>query len=409
MDVRAYWLWLVLVFGAGSPNIWLLSKDHQSVVDFVNALKNDEISNAEQYVKERVSKFELETAEEIIKDCESKGINVYCYESEGYPDKLREIANPPAVIFVKGSLDFLENNFLINVAGTRSPSDYSKRITSEICKGLCQNGCVIVSGMTDGTDTLASRSALEQGSVTLGICGFAIDVYDEKSDELIASIISHGALISETCSAMDVQRPKFSSRNRLITGLCDAVVFIEGSLISRGLDLCEHAIAQGRFLFVVPPHDITDKRYSGQSWLIRRGCMPLFSVQDVLYYIANISVDMLEYNTIAEDYSDLSDYSFFVGETPDGVSKPKNSGSKKKSKQAEGDLNDSEQENKENDFSSLEGLEKSICEMLKEKPMLADAIAVKLDEDISTILSKLTMLELEGYVVSLPGKQFGLI
>lgn len=408
MDQRVYWLWLVLVFGPADPRIWVLSKDYADVRDFVDALQNDRIINVDKVIKERIEKFSLDSASEIIEHCEEAGINVYSYESEGYPNKLREIANPPAVIFVKGSLDFLEKYFLINVAGTRSPSEYSKKINTEICKGLCRNGCVIVSGLAEGIDTLAARTSVECEQFTLGVCGSEIDLFDEKSDEFIASVIKNGAIISETCTAMGVVRPKFSNRNRLITALSDAVVFVEGALNSRGLDICEHAIAQGRFLFVVPPHDITEKRYQGQSWLIRRGCKPLFSVQDVLYYIAHLSVDQLDYSNIAEDYADIGDYSFFIDESPDSSSKTRKSSNIKNSVSEDTD-DENVREYKNTDLSALDDISRSICEALVEKPLLADAIAAKLDADISTVLSKLTMLEVEGYIESLPGKQFGLI
>lgn len=407
MDYRAYWLWLVLIFGPANSQIWKLSKDYANVYDFVKALQNDRIDPANKSLKERMDKYSLDDVREMIEQCENAGINVYSYESEGYPEKLREIANPPAVIFVKGSLDFLEKFFLINVAGTRSPSDYSKKVTHEICKGLCRNGCVIVSGMADGIDTAAAETAIECQCAALGVCGSEIDLYDEKTDEFIAAVVKNGALISETCTAMGVVRPKYSQRNRLIAGLSDAVVFVEGSLNSRGLDICEHAVSHGRFLFVVPPHDITEKRYQGQSWLIRRGCKPLFSVQDVLYYIAHLSVDQLNYNNIAEDYADIADYSFFIDESPAGSANSK----KAESKRSVSDNSEEEtvRTPKNTDFSALDDLSRSICETIAEKPMLADSIASALDADISEILAKLTMLEVEGYIESLPGKQFGLI
>lgn len=403
MDVRVYWLWLVLVFGPAEQRIWSLGKDMDSASAFCEALRSGRISDLTVPEKERVSSVPFGKAEEIISGCESKGVSVLCYESEGYPEKLKAIPNPPAVIFVKGDLGFIGDSFTVCVAGSRSPSEYSRRITSAIVRELCENGCIIASGLAEGIDTLAADIASDCGYPTLGIYGLSIDGFAPGEN---ADSSEEGALISEVHSEMNFPRPKFTNRNRLITALCDAVIFVEGSLTSKGLDICARCIAQGRLLFAVPPHDITDPRYMGQSWLIRRGCKPFFSVKDVLFELSRMGVERLEYTGDTEEYTDMEDYSFFVGEVPGGK-KEKTSAKTSRREHSEETENAPSEERPEPDLSALDEKEKEIVLLLKDGSMLADEISVRVDLDITETLSMLTMLELGGYVISLPGKRFG--
>ena len=403
MDECVYWLWLVLVFGPAEKRIWILSSKFYTAESFYYALRSHSVPGVTAAETNKIYTVGLDAAEKIISCCREKGIDVICYEDEKYPEKLRGIPNPPAVLFVKGSLDLLETSFVVDIAGSRSPSDYSEKVTEMLAHRLCEKGCVIASGLSDGIDTLAVDAALEKGAPVLGIYGLAIDQYDA---EKAARIIENGALISEICSEMNCPRPKFTNRNRLITALSDSVVFVEGSVISRGLDLCMQCISHGKLLFVVPPHDITDRRYKGQSWLIRRGCRPVFSEKDILFHLSYLGIDRLEYTPPEDEYSDIGDYSFFVDESPDENETAKKNSAVKPRK----DVPESEAEpSEEPDISALDEKEKAIYELLRDKPMLADEIAAELGTDITETLSVLTMLEFEGYIASMSGKRFGLI
>lgn len=403
MDECVYWLWLVLVFGPAEKRIWLLSSKFYTAESFYYALRSHSVPGITAAEKNKIDTLGLDAADKIIAECRDNGIDVICYESDNYPEKLRGIPNPPAVLFVKGSLGFLETSFVVDFAGSRSPSEYSKKITAMLAHRLCEKGCVIASGLSEGIDTLAVDSAVEKEHPVLGVGGLAIEQYDK---ELVSRITEKGALISETCSAMNIQRPKFSNRNRLITALSDSVIFVEGSLTSRGLDICMQCISHGKLLFVVPPHDITDRRYMGQSWLIRRGCRPVFSEKDILFHLSYLGIDRLEYTPPEEEYSDIGDYSFFVDESPDDNEKKKRTSAGKQT----ADVTENDEETREEpDLSALDEKEKAICELLRDKPMLADEIAAELGTDITETLSVLTMLEFEGYITSMSGKRFGLI
>ena len=260
---------------------------------------------------------------------------------------------------------------------------------------------MIASGLSAGTDQLAYDIAMDCGNRTLGIYGLAIDRFELNED---VADDENSVLISEMHSEMNYQRPKFSGRNRLITALCDAVVFVEGSLKSRGLDLCLNCIRQGRLLFVVPPHDITDPRFMGQAWLLRNGAKPFFSDTDIMYELSRMGVDFLEYDARDGEYTAMDDYSFFTDEVPDNRKEKSHPANRKRNAVSE----QLDKTSRETDLSRLGEKEKDVLQLLKSGTRLADEISSVIDMDISDTLSLLTMLELDGYVRSYPGKRFGL-
>ncbi len=405
MDVCAYWFWLVMVFGPANRRLWKLSLGFDTVERFASAVKENKIESLFPKEVERAAEISFIEAAEIVDEYRANGISVYCYESEGYPEKLRDTANPPAVIFLRGSLDFLANNTLVDFAGAREPSSYSAAITRSLSDKLSSKGCAISSGLAVGIDQIAVKAALDGGYPVLAVVGLSIDLYED--DPFASEIEKHGAILSENCERFENPRPRFSERNRLIAALSDAVIFVEGSSKSRGLDLCEQTIAAGKYLFVVPPHDITDDRYSGQAWLIRRGCKPLFSDKDVLFYLAHGNVGMIDYEGIGGIYSEPGDYSFFRDESPETDNdKPRPRNSIRSSYQTAHEEVDDISEPK--DFSQLEDTDRSICELLEKEPLLADVISAKLGMSISDVLAHLTILEFNGFVESLPGKRYRL-
>lgn len=401
MDKRAYWLWLTMVFGPADSRIWQLGAKMSGAEDFCSAIRQGRISGLSAGEQKRAASVSLERAEEVIAHCSESGIQVLSYECGDYPSELKEISNPPAVLFVKGDIGQLKNKFVVCIAGSRSPSDYSRKVTSMLARTLGEKDCVIASGLSAGTDLLAYQIALDSGIPALGIYGLAIDRFGQDESILLPEDC---LVISETHSELGFPRPGFSGRNRLITALCSAVVFVEGSLKSRGLELCRSCIQQGRLLYVVPPHDISDPRYMGQSWLLRQGCQPVFSASDIIFEFSRMGVDRLAYSVGSGEYTEMEDYSFFKGEVPEHKKGKSSSSGGKKAAPAKVP----KFETRDADLSGLSEKEKEILQLLKKGTMLADELSSRIGEDIAETLSMLTMLELEGFVQSLPGKRFGL-
>ena len=410
MDKERLLLWIraVLIFTPSSKRIWEVSANYDDIVEFMTALDDHLVSGLNDKELQRIGKYSLKDAEIIKKRCEELGINIYCYESEGYPDRLKRIANPPAVLYTYGNLDFLNDKCVISVVGSREPSEYSVKITKHICADLIRRNCLLASGFADGIDQIANRIAIENNSRPIAVCGTVLDCdYPKGSNELKKQIAENGVVISEYFPGYKPFGNAFVNRNRILTGLSNAVLFTECSKESHGLDNVNHAISQGKQVFVVPPHDIYDSRYFGQRDLIRNECQPVFGAEDIVYSLGNERYQSLrlveslgEFTLPAEDSAILNN-----GE-------PKTVKHRKSKRKVPDSKTVSETEvvkpTPEPDLSGLDDTQKSICKLLKSGNMLVDEIAAKLGMDISDVLAQLTELELYGTVKSYPGKMFGL-
>ena len=408
-DKRIVWLMLVMIFGAGNPRIWELSANYDSAEEFCRALKDHEVSDLKDKEKANVDKITVDDAKKLLDECTEKGINVYCYESEGYPQRLKAIADPPAVLFCYGNLDFLNHISIIAVVGTRHPSAYSVSIAKYLCRELIKRDLVLSSGFANGIDQIANLTSLDNGKPTVAVCGTALDHdYPKGSLEIKMRIAENGgAVISEYIPAIKPNADAFKMRNRILVGISQGVVFIEAGAASHGLDNYTHATAQGKPVFVVPPSDISDPRYFGQRYLLRNECVPLFDADDVVGRLAFEGFDSFAFTKNFGDFSrPVDDSEFYNSEESD----QRKADVAAKPKETNTALEHPQQNSKkpEVDYSQLNETESAVCKVLEDGKTLADTISIKTGLDISSVLSTLTMLELEGIVRSLPGNQFEL-
>lgn len=402
LDKRVYWLWLVKVFGPSNPRIWQLGERFGDIETFVRSVMNGSVRNLTDNENKNIKKCKLSEAEKLLNKCLDKGICVYCYESEGYPERLKRIANPPSVLFCYGNLDFLDDRVCIAVVGTRKPSEYSINVTEKLCGQLADRDILMASGFALGIDEIANKISLERNIPTIAVSGTAIDEdYPKDSDKLKMQIAQNGVVISEYCSDIKVPLNSFVQRNRILIGLSDGVLFCECSDKSRGLDNAKHAAVQGKPIFAVPPHDIFDQRYFGQRDLIRNGAAVVFSGSDIAL---NLAYESLEDLYSAKDYKLASD------DLKEFVNKPeKNPGRRSKKIKTENQIQTIEVNEKNIDFSMLNNTQKKICKALENDNLLIDEIVFKTGEEISSVLSELIELELDGIIRAFPGKIYGIV
>lgn len=403
---EALWLWAVMVFGVGSKRLWEMSDNFDGIEDFVKAVREHKITSVTKAEYERADKLKFEKSEEILGRCTELGQNYLCYESEGYPAQLRRIANPPAMLFYKGNLDFLTDKCLLTVVGTRKPSQYSLDVTDRLCGELADRGFVLVSGFAEGIDQRVNAVSLAKNSFPVAVCGTPIEQdYPKGSGELKNIIAQNGAVISEYYPDFRISGGSFSARNRISVGLSVGVLFIEAGRNSHGLDNFSHATYQGKPVFAVPPHDIYDKRYFGQRDLLRNGCHTVFSADDVVYALSDGRFYDLKYSSEDNGFNlPAEDSGFFADEE----NRVKTKIRKKKSDESKTEKSANTENKVQIDYSSLDGIQTKICKLLESRNMLADEISAEAQLDISEVFAALTELELEGVVKSLPGKMFGL-
>lgn len=204
---------------------------------------------------------------------------------------LGDIPNPPARLHVLGTL-LGERRPTVAIVGTRKPTSYGKEVTQTIATELAKRGVVIVSGLALGVDGIAHRAALDAGGTTIAVLANGLPrIYPATHKSLADDIVKRGgAILSEYEPETGARSYQFLERNRLVSGLADAVIVTEAATRSGTLSTVTHALTQGREVFVVPGN-ITSPLSAGCNELIKQGAHPLTSYKDVLEIIAP---DLLE-------------------------------------------------------------------------------------------------------------------
>ena len=198
---------------------------------------------------------------------------------QDYPEMLRQIPDPPALLYGCGSVP---EGQALAIVGTRQPTDFGRVFTERLAEELAAAGVVIVSGLARGIDAAAHRGTLSGGGRTLAVLGCGIDrVYPHENLRLYQQIIEQGALLSEYPPGSEPLPGHFPGRNRIISGLSKATLVIEASRDSGSLITAEFALEQGREVMAVPG-GVDRKTSYGPNLLIKQGAHPITESQEVL-------------------------------------------------------------------------------------------------------------------------------
>ncbi|MCI0512082.1 DNA-processing protein DprA [candidate division KSB1 bacterium] len=197
-----------------------------------------------------------------------------------YPENLKRIYDPPALLFVRGSIK-PEDKFALAVVGTRVPSTYGRYCVEAFVRGLVEKGLVVVSGLARGIDTLAHATALRTGGRTLAVLGSGVDiVYPAENKKLFAEIIEKGAVISEFLMGTLPDAPNFPRRNRIVSGIALGVLVVEAGHKSGALITANLALEQNREVFSIPGN-INSPKSMGCNHLIQEGAKLAVRVDDI--------------------------------------------------------------------------------------------------------------------------------
>jgi DNA processing protein len=212
---------------------------------------------------------------------QAKGIQVLTWMDEAYPQRLKEIDQPPPVLYLRGDLSG-EDDWAVAIVGSRRVTPYGRQVTEEIASFLAANGVTVVSGLARGVDALAHSAALRAGGRTLAVLGSGVDrIYPPEHRSLTEQIFEHGAVLSDYAPGTPPEASNFPPRNRIISGLSMAVVVVEAGKTSGALITAEFAAEQGREIFAVPGN-ILAPQSKGTNKLIQQGALPLLSADDIM-------------------------------------------------------------------------------------------------------------------------------
>jgi DNA processing protein len=222
-------------------------------------------------------------------------INRATPDKHKYLHLLGVIPTPPEAIFFTGTLPS-DRRPTVAIVGTRKPTAYGREVAHQLAYNLAKQGVVIVSGLALGIDAVAHRAALEAGGTTIAVLANSVDsIYPKSHVGLAAEITqSGGAILSEYEPPREARAYQFLARNRIVSGLSDAVIVVEAAARSGTLSTAAHALNQGKEVFAVPGN-ITSLLSAGCNTLLRQGAYPATSAEDILEVIAP---DLLSRQTV---------------------------------------------------------------------------------------------------------------
>lgn len=213
-------------------------------------------------------------------------INRISPDEHEYLQILSTIAKKPKALYYSGKLPDAHRP-TVAIVGTRKPTSYGKEVTTRFASELASKGVVIVSGLALGVDAIAHTAALEAGGTTLAVLGNGLHyIYPAANRTLAERILKNdGAILSEYEEGIDARSHQFLERNRIVSGLADAIIITEAAQRSGTLNTAAHALEQGKEVFAVPGN-ITSPMSLGCNALIAQGATPLLSSDDILEVIA---------------------------------------------------------------------------------------------------------------------------
>jgi len=279
-----YWLWLTNLRGVRNQTRLALLRHFSTPEDLFYA-DPEELMLTEGITREEVQALgdhSLAAADRILAECQKLDLGVLTLQDAAYPSRLKNIYDPPCVLYTKGRLPAIDEEAAIAVVGTRDCTPYGVSAAEKLGYGLAAGGAVVVSGLALGIDAAAARGSLRAGGVTVGVVGNGLDVkYPYENRYLYDDVAAAGVLLSEYPPGTRPLGSNFPARNRILSGLSVATLVVEAPERSGALITAETALEQGRDVFAVPgPIDAPDS--VGCNRLIRSGAGLVTDAWDIL-------------------------------------------------------------------------------------------------------------------------------
>ncbi len=307
---RLFEIWFALRVGIASTEFRTLLEQYGTPYDIFNADESEiEALPCSERLKSALSDRSLQEASRIMEFCREQNIGLLFWQDEAYPKSLRPLRDPPVLLYYRGRLPDLSRRLCISVVGTRRMSEYGKRMAYKIGYELAAAGTVVVSGMALGNDSVAAAGAITAGGETVAVLGCGIDVvYPKEHETLYRETTVRGAVITEYAPGTPPSGQHFPVRNRIISGLSQGTLVIEGNERSGALITAKTAILQGRDIYAIPGN-IGEANTAGTNELISDGAAVVLSARDILDNYAFLYRDSLDMNLLlrAEAHSDLND------------------------------------------------------------------------------------------------------
>lgn len=361
-----YWVWLGSIPGVGAVKSKKLLEFFKEPYNIYTAKEKDLAGQGFLTRSDIANLVNKEFKENINKHIEKINVNdikILTMDDENYPEYLKNIYDPPLILYMKGSM--IKEEKYLAVVGSRKATSYGLNMAEVVSRELSRCGITIVSGMARGIDTYAHKGVLSAKGRTVAVLGCGLDiVYPYENKKLMEGIIENGACVSEFLPGTKPLAGNFPARNRIISGISMGVIVIEAGEKSGSLITANFALEQGREVFALPGN-VNSLNSTGTNKLIKEGAKMVTSLEDILEEIG----------------------AYFSDSKKDSFTK------------------------KLKDDKLLKGLDEDevkIVKCLKLEPAHIDIIAVKTGLNIKIVNSAVVMLELKGIIEQIPGKIYKL-
>ncbi len=283
MAALKYWLWLTSLKGMDSVGAL-------TVLDHFVTPERAFYADREEYdqlplrpaLRRALEDKGLDRAEGILEGCERLGLRVMTFQDADYPQRLRQIADPPAVLYIRGKTFHFDEEAAIGVIGAREPTPYGEKWAERFGLELASGGALVVSGIAQGLDARAIRGALKGGGPVVSVLAGGVDVpYPPRHRYLYEDVAAAGALISEYPPGTAVDGRQFPRRNRILSGLCLGVLAVECRPFGGTMSTVSHALEQDRDVFAVPGA-LDAPMSEGTNRLIQQGAKLVTCARDIL-------------------------------------------------------------------------------------------------------------------------------
>ncbi|OGI05761.1 MAG: DNA protecting protein DprA [Candidatus Margulisbacteria bacterium GWF2_35_9] len=295
-----------------------------------------------------------QAVEKIIEDSQALSVTIISIFDDIYPALLKEINDPPLILYTIGRIELFKKTSIVAIVGTRESTTYGNLIAIQFAKELCSYGIVVISGLADGIDVAAHKGALEAGD-TIAVLGSGIDIiYPSINKPIYSKMYKHGLVVSEYPPGYPASKYTFPKRNRIIAGISRGVLIVESKERGGSLITAEYALSNNREVFAVPGK-IGDENSIGPNMLIQKGAKLVLNVQDIIE----------EFNWMIPEKQTKSEIKF-----------------------------------------KMDKNEESIYGMLSLEAMYIDDISSKSGLSITKTMTILSFLEMQNLVKQVPGKRY---
>ena len=409
MTNAEYWIWLQTALGYGSPKPIRILEVFNNAKEFYDAGPSgwQKCKAITEKDVETLKNTSFRKAQEIVLYCVEKCFKILTLDDEDYPIRLTRIKAPPAVLYIKGEFPDIDDEPAIAIIGTRKCSNAGTALAGTLGYRLSKCGMTVVSGGAKGCDIAASKGALNAKSKSIIVAGCGLSYpYLMENEEIRNAVANCGAVITELQPFDSPYKGSFPVRNRLMSALTNATLVVEAPKISGTQRTVEHALNQGKDVFVVPG-SITSAEYAGNNKLLEDGATPIYTVADVVSeyiseYPHKLKLDDDAYTPLGEDkmfnriYKTLEDRKNIkkpqITKPKTSIVKPKKEISKKPTVNT----------------AQMSEINAQIYNFFTKGPANIDTIIDNLGLDSADVLTAITELEIDGLIKSVSGGRYEL-